>query len=290
MFGWAPALIWIILGSIFIGGVHDKGALIASVRHKARSITEVVKENVSKRAWILFMIFVWMALIYVIIAFTDITSSSFVGTVTLENGETVGGGAIATSSLLYLALPIIMGILLKTSKLSLTWATVIFLPLVGVAIWIGPYIPLDLGSTMGLAPHDAQKVWNVFILAYCFIASIIPCGCCCSRADISGGYFLYAALISAAIGLMFGGFTIQYRAFINLDEGTGNFWFPMFPVLFYNSCVRCVFGLSRDGWFGHNFKTIGKRKRFESCWLRNDDNGRYGCSYFSCLRYDFSKR
>lgn len=240
MFGWAPALIWIILGSIFIGGVHDMGALIASVRHKARSITEVVKENVSKRAWILFMIFVWMALIYVIIAFTDITSSSFVGTVTLENGETVGGGAIATSSLLYLALPIIMGILLKTSKLSLTWATVIFLPLVGIAIWVGPYIPLDLGYTMGLAPHDAQKVWNVFILAYCFIASIIPMWILLQPRGHLGGYFLYAALISAAIGLMFGGFTIQYPAFINLEGGTRNFWFPMFPVLFITvACGAC---------------------------------------------------
>ena len=240
LFGWAPALIWIIIGSIFIGGVHDMGAIIASVRHKARSITEVVKENVSSRAWILFMIFVWITLVYVVIAFTDITSSSFVGTITLENGEKVGGGAIASSSLLYLVLPVIMGILLKTSKLSLTWATIIFLPLVGVAIWVGPYIPFDIASMLNISAHDAQKIWNVFILAYCFVASIIPVWALLQPRGHLGGYFLYAALASAAIGLIFGGFTIQYPAFMNWDSGVGNFWFPMFPVLFVTvACGAC---------------------------------------------------
>jgi carbon starvation protein len=240
LFGWAPALIWIIIGSIFIGGVHDMGSIVASIRHQARSITEVVKENVSKRAWILFMMFVWIALVYVIVAFTDITSSSFVGTITLENGEKVGGGAIASSSLLYLVLPVIMGILLKTSKLNLTWATIIFLPLVGAAIWVGPYIPFDLVSMFGITISSAQKFWNVFILAYCFIASIIPVWILLQPRGHLGGYFLYAALFAAAIGLIFGGFTIRYPAFINLDSGLGNFWFPMFPVLFVTvACGAC---------------------------------------------------
>ena len=79
IYGWAPALLWVILGCIFIGGIHDMGSLVASVRHKAKSITEVVRLNVSQRAWILFMIFVWITLVYVIVAFTDITASSFVG-------------------------------------------------------------------------------------------------------------------------------------------------------------------------------------------------------------------
>ncbi|MBA4406018.1 carbon starvation protein A, partial [bacterium] len=168
LFGWVPALIWIILGSIFIGGVHDMGSIVASIRHKARSITEVVKEGVSVRAYILFMIFIWITLVYIIVAFTDVTSSSFVGTITLENGEKVGGGAIASSSLLYLILPVIMGVLLKRTKLSLTWATIIFLPLVGFAIWVGPYIPFDTAKIFGLTVNDSQKLWNVFILGYCF--------------------------------------------------------------------------------------------------------------------------
>jgi Carbon starvation protein, predicted membrane protein len=118
MFGWVPALLWIVLGSIFVGGVHDIGALVASIRHKARSIMEVVRENMSRRAYLLFLAFVWIALIYIIVAFTDIVAGSFVGVQTLENGMTVSGGGIASSSLLYLGLAVLMGLLLRYTKLS----------------------------------------------------------------------------------------------------------------------------------------------------------------------------
>ena len=193
IFGWGPALAWIILGAIFIGGVHDMGALVASIRHQARSITEVVRLNVSRRAFILFMIFIWITLVYIIVAFTDITSSSFVGLVTLDSGEKVGGGAIATSSLLYLALPIIMGLLMRYTKLSLLWATIIFLPLVGVAIWVGKYIPLSLDVIFGLDAPTTQKLWDVIILAYCFVASVVPMWLLLQPRGHLGGYFLYAA-------------------------------------------------------------------------------------------------
>lgn len=239
LFGWAPALLWIILGSIFIGGVHDMGSLVASIRHKALSITEVVRKNISKRAWILFLMFVWFALVYVIVAFTDITSSAFIGTITLENGEKVGGGAIATSSLLYLILPLIMGLLLKFTKMSLTWATIIFLPLVGLSIIIGPYIPCNIESAFGLSAISAQKVWNVFLLVYCFIASLIPVWLLLQPRGHLGGYFLYASLITAALGLMFGGFEISYPAFISSDA-SGNQSSPMFPMLFITvACGAC---------------------------------------------------
>ncbi|KAF0153026.1 MAG: carbon starvation protein [Ignavibacteria bacterium] len=240
MFGWVPALIWIVLGSVFIGGVHDMGSIVASIRYKAKSITEVVKANVSKRAWILFMLFIWITLVYVVVAFTDVTSSSFVGTITLENGEKVGGGAIAASSLLYLILPVIMGVLLKKTKLSLTLATIIFLPLVGVSIWIGPSIAFDLESWFNLSPHQTQKVWNGFILAYCFLASIIPVWLLLQPRGHLGGYFLYTALAASAVGLIFGGFSIQYPAFTASYANVENFWFLMFPVLFITvACGAC---------------------------------------------------
>lgn len=237
MFGWLPTLLWILLGSIFIGGVHDMGNLIASVRHNAMSITQVIRQNVSKRAWILFLIFIWFALVYVIVAFTDITSGSFVGTVTLENGEQVSGGAIATSSLLYLILPIIMGVLLKKTKLSLTWATIIFLPLVGVSIWVGPYIPFNLDSIMGITVPESQKLWNGFLLIYCFVASLIPVWLLLQPRGHLGGYFMYASLLTAALGLIFGGFTIRYPAITRYNT---NFPFPMFPLLFVTvACGAC---------------------------------------------------
>ena len=240
MFGWVPALIWIMLGCIFIGGVHDMGALVASVRHKARSITEVIRVNVSRRAWFLFMIFIWIALVYVIVAFTDVTASSFVGKVVLENGDVVTGGGIASSSIMYLILPLIMGCLMRFGGLSENLAVAIFLPLVGVAIWAGAYIPVVL-------PFDSlatqQQVWGLLILVYCLIAGVVPMWLLLQPRGALGGYFLYAALLAAGIGVIFGGYSVQYPAFMNLtpDGAPGpNFWYPMFPILFITiACGAC---------------------------------------------------
>ncbi len=100
-----PALIWILVGSILIGGVHDITALTASIRHKALSIAEVVREHMSQRSYLLFLSFIWIALVYIIVAFTDVTAASFVGEQKLDNGEVVTGGWIASSSILYLICP-----------------------------------------------------------------------------------------------------------------------------------------------------------------------------------------
>ncbi|HEX2995648.1 MAG TPA: carbon starvation CstA family protein [Anaerolineales bacterium] len=241
-YGWVPAVIWILLGSVFIGGVHDMGALVASIRNKGKSITDTVKQNVSKSAWILFNLFIFVTLVMIVVAFTDITTSSFVNTIDLGNGELVGGGAIATSSILYLALPIIMGVLLRYTKLSLSWATVIFLPLVAVAIWVGKYIPFNLQDVMGLETAlDAQKVWNAIVLIYCLVAAILPVWMLLQPRGHLGGYFLYAAVIVAAIGVLFGGFKVNYPAFTKPIGGDG-FWFPMFPMLFITVACGAVSG------------------------------------------------
>jgi len=239
-FGWVPTLIWILLGTVFIGGVHDMGALVASVRNKAKSITETVRQNISRRAWILFNLFIYFTLVMIIVAFTDITTSAFVNTIDIGGGIMVGGGAIATSSLLYLALPVIMGFLLKYTKLSLLWATIIFLPLVGVAIWVGKFIPLNLQSILGLStPAAAQKIWNVIILIYCFVAAIVPVWALLQPRGHLGGYFLYASILVAFIGILFGGFKIQYPAFTSVFGGS-NFWVPMIPMLFITvACGAC---------------------------------------------------
>jgi carbon starvation protein len=236
-FGWLPALLWILVGAIFIGGVHDMTALVASIRHKARSIAEVVRDHMTRRSYLLFLSFIWIALVYIIVAFTDITAGSFLGMVTLENGEKVSGGGIATSSLLYLALPIMMGLLLRFTKLSLGVATVIFLPLVGLTIWIGQYIPFDVAGLLGLSEDGAHKVWNVALLLYCFVAAVAPMWLLLQPRGHLGGYFLYFALAGGALGLLFGGKTVQYPAFTGWVSAQGQ---SLFPILFITiACGAC---------------------------------------------------
>ncbi len=257
-YGWMPAVIWILVGSVFIGGVHDMGALVASIRNKGKSITESVRQHVSKSAWIIFNCFIFVTLVMVIVAFTDITTSSFVNTIDIGNGELAGGGAIATSSLLYLALPIIMGLLLRYTRLNLAWATVIFLPLVAVAIWIGKYIPFDLQQILGLdTPLAAQKVWNVLVLVYCLVAAVIPVWMLLQPRGHLGGYFLYAAVIVAAIGVLFGGFKVNYPAFTK-PIGGEEFWFPMFPMLFITVACGAVSGFHALVSSGTSSKQIRK--------------------------------
>ena len=237
MFGWLPALIWIVLGSIFIGGIHDFGSLVASVRHRARSIAEVVREHMNQRSYVLFLIFIWITLVYIIVAFTDIVASSFVGRQTLEDGTVISGGGIATSSLLYLLLPLVMGLLLRYTKLSLRWATLIFLPLVGVAIWAGPLAPFDLAALLGVSDSQAVKVWDVILLAYCVLASTVPMWLLLQPRGHLGGYFLIIALIGGALGILFGGKPILYPAFVGWTTPKGEM---LFPILFITiACGAC---------------------------------------------------
>ena len=248
-FGWVPALIWILIGSIFIGGVHDLFSLTASIRHKARSIAEVVREHMTRRSYVLFLSFVWIALVYIIVAFTDLTASAFIGRQELENGEIVTGGGIATSSLMYLLLPIVMGLLLRHTKLSLNWATVIFLPLVGVSIWAGQKLPFSLESFLptptGYAPEavqvvladNARRVWDVLLLIYCLIAAVVPVWLLLQPRGHLGGYFLYVALAGGCFGLILGGEPIQYPAFNGFISPAGQ---SLVPMLFITiACGAC---------------------------------------------------
>ena len=233
-FGWLPALIWILIGSIFIGGVHDFAALVASVRHKARSIAEVVRDHMSQRSYLLFLAFVWIALVYIIVAFTDITASSFIGRQVLENGDTVSGGGIATSSLLYLVLPMIMGACMRYAKMPLWLAT---------AIWVGQFFPFDLGQTLGTSDATAQKIWGVLLLAYCLVAAMVPMWMLLQPRGHLGGCFLYVALAGAAIGLIAsdrlvaGDSAIRYPAFTSWQTAKAG---SLIPMLFITiACGAC---------------------------------------------------
>ena len=263
-FGWLPALIWILVGSIFIGGVHDFASLVASIRHKARSIAEVVRDHMSRRSYLLFLSFIWIALVYIIVAFTDITAESFMGAATAENGN-VGGGAIASASLLYLILTVVMGLCLRYLKMSMGRATVLFVILVGAAIVICPWIPFDAAQLVyqpadgakanvydALKDHDAhaittishtRKAWDVALLIYCLGAGVAPVWMILQPRGQLGGYFLYFALGAGAIGLILGGATAEYPAFRGWESSLPKPGSPavlLLPMLFITiACGAC---------------------------------------------------
>ena len=232
-FGWLPCLIWIGLGAVFIGAVHDFSSLVASVRHEGRSIAEIVRQRLGSRAWIFMMIFIWLALIYVICAFTDVTASTFVGkSEELPNstGMFNPGGAVAAASTAYLLLAIIMGFVQRKLNPPLWLTSIIFVPTTLGVVWLGTKISMLL-----ILPATA---WILIILAYCFIASLLPVWVLLQPRGYLGGFVLYLALAVGIIGIFFGNFDIQQKYFITSHApGLSG---ALFPFLFVTiACGAC---------------------------------------------------
>ena len=233
-FGWAPALLWIVLGSIFIGGVHDFSSLAASIRHKAASIGEIVRQNMSRTSYLLFLIFVWLCLEYVIIAFADITAQTFK---TVQSGEAYGPG-VAASSVLYILAAMALGVLLYKFHLKLWIGTLVFLPLVLFIVWIGPRLP---ASVLAALAGIGIKQWDMILLVYCFFASIIPIWLLLQPRGFLGGWLLYLTIAVGLIGALFGRFHVRYPAFnMGADFRSLLNGKLVFPILFITiACGAC---------------------------------------------------
>ncbi|HHT9137164.1 MAG TPA: carbon starvation CstA family protein [Candidatus Wunengus sp. YC60] len=232
-FGWLPALIWIVVGSIFIGGVHDFSCLVASIRHKAASIGQIVRQYMSRTSYILFLSFVWLALVYVIIAFTDITAQTF----KTMSAEVAFGPGVAASSVLYIMLSVIMGVLLYRFNLNLKIATAIFVPLILFVVWLGPQMPAPI---LNFLMRITVKQWDAILLVYCFAASVMPMWILLQPRGYLGGWLLYLTIFIGLIGAIFGGFDVQYPS-IN-TEGIKSIvnGKPLFPILFITvACGAC---------------------------------------------------
>ena len=225
-FGWLPVVLWIILGSIFIGAVIDFSALVASVRHKARSIAEIAKQYMSPLAYRLLLAFIWLALVYVLTVFADLTATTF-----------VDNGGVATSSAIYIVLAVLFGLAIYRLKIPLFWASVVFVPLVFLAIWVGQKIPISAHLVPQIIAGEPKKTWALVLLVYCLFASTTPVWILLQPRDYLSSYLLYASVLSGIVGIFIGGFTIQYPAFTSWsapEMGT------LFPILFITvACGAC---------------------------------------------------
>jgi len=254
-FGWAPCLVWIVLGVIFIGAVHDFSSLVASVRHDAASVAELVRQHVGKPAWIAILAFIWLALIYVLVAFADITANTFVGkTQELEGMPFNAGGAVAAASTMYLLLSIVMGLVQKKFNPPLWILTLIFVPATLLVVWIGTQI-----ST--LLVFDG-RTWCALILAYCFIAALLPLWLLLQPRGYLGGFVLYMVLTVGVIGVFFGGLPIEQPAFKGLSGP--NLTDAMFPFLFVTIACGACSGFHGLVCSGTTSKQISKESHCQS--------------------------
>ncbi len=234
-FGWAPALAWILLGCVFIGAAHDFAALVASVRHRACSVAEILKERLGRRAGTLYLSFVWIALVYVTVAFTDLTASEFVKTAAPGSGATDYGGAVASSSAMYLLLAVGLGVAMARLRIPLAVLTVVSVGLLLAIIGLGRAMPLALPASV--AGEHPRKAWDLLILAYCFAAALMPLGLLLLPRGYLGGFLLYAFLASGVVGLLGGGIEVRYPAFVAWETPKGQGLFPFVFVMI--ACGAC---------------------------------------------------
>jgi carbon starvation protein len=232
-FGWLPSLLWICVGVVFIGAVHDFSSLTCSVKHHAHSIADITKEQLGSKAGKAMMLFIWIALVYIIVAFADITASSFVSSPEELKDLSLNfhpGGAVAWASTSYLLLSIVLGLVERYLKTPLWLNTIIFVPATFALCWAGTYFSHWF--------QFSQMHWALIICVYCAVASLIPVWLLLQPRGYLGGYVLYAVLALGIVGLFFSGKTIQQPAFtgFHFDKMTGS----LFPFLFVTiACGAC---------------------------------------------------
>jgi carbon starvation protein len=232
-FGWLPCLLWIGIGVVFIGAVHDLSTLVASVRHQGRSTAEIIRLHLGNKAWMAMMAFIWLALLYVILAFADITASTFVGRTEDLEGFAFSfnpGGAVALASVLYLLLSLLMGLVDRFLRPPLWLTTLVFVPATLLCVWLGTRF-----STLVVLEG---ATWGVLILAYCVVASLTPVWVLLQPRGYLGGFVLYMALAVGVVGIFLGGFDVQQPAFKGwyAPGATG----ALFPFLFVTiACGAC---------------------------------------------------
>ena len=240
MFGWLPVALWILVGGIFFGGVHDFGALFASVRHKGQSIGEIISANMSKRAKRLFIIFAYLTLILVVAAFASIVASTFGAKYDEAGALDVAGSAanasVAMVSILFIAIAIVFGFFVYRRNASMLVSTLLGIVAIVAIMAIG----------MNFHPfYLSTKTWMIVVGIYIAIASVAPVWILLQPRDYLSSFLLYAMLIVAFVGVIGAHPNIDpelFPAFAGFAVDNGNGIQYLFPILFTTVACGAISG------------------------------------------------
>ncbi len=200
--GWLPALIWVVLGSIFIGAVHDFGALVVSLRNRGQSVGEVAGRMIAPRAKILFLFVLFMGLTIVLAIFGLVIAQIF-----SYYPESV------LSVWVEIPLAVIIGLWIYRRGGNILFPSIIALGVMYLAMAIGAYIlPIDIERWLGIPLLERSYVsvvviWTVVLFVYCFIASVLPVWVLLQPRDFINSHELVLALLLLLLGLVVGGLT-----------------------------------------------------------------------------------
>ena len=231
-FGWGACALWIVIGGIFFGGVHDFGALFASVRHGGKSIGEIISANMSTRAKRLFLIFSYLTLILVVAAFASIVAGTFGATFNegvLDKAASLSNARVAMVSLLFIVIAIIFGFAVYRRNVSMGTASVVGVLAIVAIIAIGMnFHPIYLSS----------KAWMWIVGIYIAVASVAPVWILLQPRDYLSSFLLYAMLALAFIAVVVGHPSMDSMPVLNKAGNTT----PVFPVLFTTIACGAISG------------------------------------------------
>ena len=249
VFGWVPVLLWLILGGLFFGAVQDFGALYASVKNEGKSIGMVIEKYIGKGGRKLFMLFCWLFTLLVIAAFTDMVAGTFVGKgVEGMTAETSYANAAAASiSMLFIVAAIIFGLIQKhVKKMNEIVRAIIAIALLVAMFAIGMHLPL----------YATKSAWIYIVMAYLFMASVMPMWLLMQPRDYMTTFMLLGMIIGAVVGVVVAHPSMQLNAFngFNVNGST------MFPTLFVTIACGAVSGFHSLVSSGTSSKTISNEK------------------------------
>ena len=231
-FGWGACALWIIIGGIFFGGVHDFGALFASVRHGGKSIGEIISANMSKRAKRLFIIFAYLTLILVVAAFASIVAGTFAATFVdgaVDYAASEANARVAMVSILFIVIAVVFGFAVYRRNVPMGTASVIGVLAIVAIIAIGlNFHPIYLSST----------AWMWIVGIYICVASVAPVWILLQPRDYLSSFLLYAMLALAAVAVFMGNPSMSSLPVLNTPGNST----PVFPVLFTTIACGAISG------------------------------------------------
>ena len=242
MFGWLPVLLWVLVGGIFFGAVHDFGALYASVKNNGKSLAQLIEKYIGRTGRRLFLLFSWLFTIIVIAAFVDMVANTFQAVYTPEGAVDVAksyaGGAAGTISILFTFVAILFGWINRRFKLEgwkeLVLAIVLFVLMFAIGMQIPVYLP-KLG-------------WFAVIAVYLLFAAAMPIQTLKQPRDYLTSIMMIVMIVCAVIGIFVLG--VQGQAQMNapmvadsamLDSLAQN-GKHMFPLLFVSVACGALSG------------------------------------------------
>lgn len=227
MFGWLPALLWMMVGGVFFGAVQDFAALYASVKNGGRSIGMIIEDYVGRTGRRLFLLFCWLFTMLVIAAFCDMVANTFNG-FSKTGAELMPNAAAASISLLYMFVAVLFGLYLKYCK-----------PSAGVQFVVGVVLMVAM-LAVGIAfPIYADALtWRYVVFAYLFAASVMPMWLLKTPRDYLSMFLLIGMIVCGVAGVCIQNPTINMPAYVGFTVKN----MDLFPILFVTVACGAVSG------------------------------------------------